>query len=144
VGPVRVIDVPASFELSTVSTGSIVAAVGGGLFALAYIPSLALGGAGALVCRGDCSPSPAYLLIHAVGFFVLASKIDGPSHDGGNGGSLLLVDGAVQTGGLILVVAGLVLDAKTTLVPDEEQVGGVRVRPSVAAGTTGVVLGGTF
>ncbi len=44
------------------------------------------------------------------------------------------------------MVAGLVIDAKTTLAPDQVQVGGarVRVRPSVAAGTTGVVLGGTF
>ena len=131
--------VPTGYHVERPQTGGTIVGVGLGIFAAGYVPSAALGGLGLLVCSswGPCSPSPGLLLIPVAGPFLL-----------GTGEPLFVLAGIAQTGGLAVALMGgmLMSGEKPAIVPNEMQVGSVRVRlePSVGSGAAGAVLGGTF
>ena len=131
--------VPPGYHIDQPKTGGTVAAVGLGFFLGGYVPVAALGGLGALICdsAGPCTPSPAKLLVPMAGPFLF-----GATHP------LLVLSGVAQTGGVAVAIMGLVMmsNEKPSIVPDEVQLGSVRVRvqPSVGSGTAGAMIGGTF
>jgi hypothetical protein len=114
-----------------------IAAIGGGIFILGYVPALyvALIGSAVDAAGGDSGLDP--LFIPAAGPFVTIGTADAE----GAGIFWLMVLGVAQTGGAAMGIAGLVMPDEKLLYRNDVR---IRVAPYVTATSSGIGLQGTF
>ncbi|NUQ77413.1 MAG: hypothetical protein HUU21_28075, partial [Polyangiaceae bacterium] len=114
-----------------------IAAIGGGIFILGYVPALYVALIGSAVDSAGADSGLDPLYIPAAGPFITISTAEAE----GAGIFWLMVMGVVQTGGLATGIAGLVMPDEKVLYRNDVR---IRVAPYVTATGSGIGLQGTF
>lgn len=116
-----------------------IAAIGGGIFILGYVPALYVALIGSAVDSASSGRGGEFdpLYIPAAGPFITIGTADAE----GAGIFWLMLMGLVQTGGVATGIAGLALPDEKMLYRNDVR---VRVTPYVTAGGSGIGIQGTF
>ena len=107
---------------------------------IGVLPGAVLLAAGSEVDCPDCTIAGVTMLIPAIGPFVTMGVLAGYGEAAGAGYALLAVDGLIQSAGLAMLIAGLVIE-KDVLVRDRGAGTEVEIKPIVSAGPGGGTAG---